>query len=610
MAVLPTACHINSIMEVYEQMKLLEVDDDKCKIPGHGNDVLDMYCEPCEEVVCSHCRISVKHENHRDKIRLVSECFVIHREEMSREAISIKNTAEVIDKAIPELISRENEVSSMGEVIKREIHTHAQRIVDLVKESERSLVEEVERAVNQKVQMLTKQREEAETDVNQLTFCAELVDDVCKLDQLYIMKEKKSLIKHMQFLNRTVEPAVYKPIDEGKMTFVANDELVEQFRIIDLGEFKCESFSHVSLLHRDRCYFKKESTTELILKGNNGLPYPVPSSLISCKLFSSKDNTNFTFCNVSEVQPGRYKITFFPQHRGVNLLSVCVGGMEIFGSPFLLNTTISPQLRGSPVRTIRNVSKPWGVAVTDEHIMVAEYGSNKISIFNTSGKFVRSFGCRGTKTGQFVNPRGVSFTDKGYVLVTDENTIQKLKFGNEHSSREKMNISLYLKHPKGIAIHPETREVYVVEGDSHSIKILNENMVLRETFGKEGSSPVNPYSVAFDHEGYFYVVDRDNDKIKKFSSSKRFILEFGSSGNSPGQLKNPTSLAIDKNNLVYVTERGNHRVSIFDTDGIFIHCFGKKGHGAGDFDQPCGIAVDSLGNIYVSDRCNNRIVVL
>ena len=58
-----------------------------------------------------------------------------------------------------------------------------------------------------------------------------------------------------------------------------------------------------------------------------------------------------------------------------------------------------------------------------------------------------------------------------------------------------------------------------------------------------------PWDMTFDNEGYLYAVDRYNHCIKKFTSTGKYISNFGSEG---CQLQYVTSIIIH-NNLVYVT---------------------------------------------------------
>ena len=71
-----------------------------------------------------------------------------------------------INAAVANLITQQKEVAKQGEDVVIEIHTQAQRFINLVQQSKRQLVQQVDTALQQKIQLLTKQREKAETVLN------------------------------------------------------------------------------------------------------------------------------------------------------------------------------------------------------------------------------------------------------------------------------------------------------------------------------------------------------------------------------------------------------------------------------------------------------------
>ena len=167
---------------------------------------------------------------------------------------------------------------------------------------------------------------------------------------------------------------------------------------------------------------------------------------------------------------------------------------------------------------------------------------------------------------------------------------------------------VHFNYPKGIAVHPTTGLVFVVDSYNNRIQVFNSDLTYAHSITLHGDNHFNdPYDVSLDSDGCAYVAESHNHCVTKLTTTGEFITRFGSSGSAPGQLHYPTSLTIN-DNLVYVSD-GNHRVSVFDTKGTFLHCFGKRGSGEREFNEPQGITTDTLGNLYVSDFVNNRLVV-
>ena len=576
------------------------------------NEPIKVYCETCQELICRDCTVSKRHRNH--DYNLVTESYPKHHQEIEADLTKVKTKVANINTAMTNLITREREVTKQGEDVKKQIHTQSQLIINLVQQSERQLVQQVDTAVQQKIQLLTKQREEAETVLKQLKGCEEFVEQSLKVgSQQQILREKQNMVQVMTTVNQDVNPVVFQPIEEANITFTSNQTLVDKYE--DIGEFKSKTFGK-SVLVKNACYIGKKSTITLKLQTQDGSPFSVPLSLISCEL-SSADDSQLVSCDINETQSGNYDISFTPRIGGKHQLTIRLGGVNIPGSPFTLHIMPSPEMRGKPVNIISGLDRPFGVVATkNEDIVVAECYANRITILNKEGKKVKSFGTKGTKEGQFTNPRGVAISQDGHILVTDNHRLQKLTFEGDCvksvGSSETGNGPLQFDIPLGITVHPTTGQIFIADMYNHRIQVLNKDLTYSHSFGKKGSSPKQlnqPYDVTFDNEGCLYVADFSNHCIKKFTSTGQYISRFSSEGSNPGQITNPTSIHID-NNLLYVSEYGNNRISIFDTNGCFIHCFGKYGSGEKDFNNPCGITVDSLGNLYVSDSGNDRLVVL
>ena len=576
------------------------------------NEPIKVYCETCQELICLYCAVSKQHRNH--DYNLITESYPKHHQEIEADLTKVKTKVIDINTAVTNLITRERDVTKQGEDVKKQIHTQSQLIINLVQQSERQLVQQVDTVVQQKIQLLTKQREEAETVLKQLKGCEEFVEQSLKVgSQQQILREKQNMVQVMTTVNQDVNPVVFQPIEEANITFTSNQTLVDKYE--GIGELKSKPFGK-SVLVKNACYVGKKSTITLNLQTQDGSLLSVPLSLISCEL-SSADDSRRTSCDINETQSGNYDISFTPRTRGKHQLTIRLGGVNIPGSPFTLHITTSPEMRGKPVNIISGLNSPCGVVITkNEEIVVAENDAHCITILNKEGKKVKSFGTEGTKEGQFTYPSGVAISQDGHILVTDEHRIQKLTFEGDCvksvGSSKTGNGRLKFNDPTGITVHPTTGQIFIPDTNNHRIQVLNKDLTYSHSFGKKGSSPEQfnePYDVTFDNEGYLYVADNENHCIKKFTSTGQYISTFSSYGSNPGQIKYPSSIIID-NNLLYVSELINNHISIFDTNGCFIHCFGKSGSGEGEFDSPSGITVDSLGNLYVSDQDNNRLVVL
>ena len=51
--------------------------------------------------------------------------------------------------------------------------------------------------------------------------------------------------------------------------------------------------------------------------------------------------------------------------------------------------------------------------------IMTEYSNNCVSVFTCEGKFLTSFGTKGSGPGQFSHPRGIAVDKNGVVYVSD-----------------------------------------------------------------------------------------------------------------------------------------------------------------------------------------------
>ena len=430
------------------------------------------------------------------------------------------------------------------------------------------------------------------------------------------------MIEGMEVVSTQINPDVFQPVEEANITFTGNKKLVESCK--NMGEVNSFSFAdngNVKLSCLTASMAGRKVTATLSLQTKLGSPYKIPPSLpLTCHLISG-DTSQAIVCDIKETEVGKYSVSFTPSSRGKHQLKIQVGGININGSPFSLDVVPSPEMRGKPVKIVSRFIGPWGVVLLDkkEQLIVAEYGSHCIIVYDKEGKKVRSFGSKGTKEGQFIYPCGVanSNINDGHKLVTDEHRLQKLtpegRCIMSVGSSQRGSGPLQFNNPIGISVHPTTQQMFVADLSNHRIQVINGDFTYSHSIGSEGTAPGQlnrPWDVALDGVSNVYVANYSNHSIDVFTSDGKYLRRFGSKGCGDGQLQNPSSITIDTYNMVYVAENGNHRISVFTTDGVFIRHIGHQGSGEGEFKYPYSITVDMLGNLYVSDSGNNRVVIL
>lgn len=132
----------------------------------------------------------------------------------------------------------------------------------------------------------------------------------------------------------------------------------------------------------------------------------------------------------------------------------------------------------------------------------------------------------------------------------------------------------------------------------------------------------NPHGIAVDGQGYVYIADRWNHKIKKYDPYTGVVSTLAGTGdigadNGPGataRFYSPWGLACDSAGNVYVADTKNQLIRKIDTNGMVSTIAGTGSFGVADgpaaaarFADPTGIAIAADGTIYVCDHVAHTI---
>ena len=151
------------------------------------------------------------------------------------------------------------------------------------------------------------------------------------------------------------------------------------------------------------------------------------------------------------------------------------------------------------------------------NIIVTENAEHCVSIFNSEGEKIQSFGSYGFSPGQFISPLGVAVDDEDNILVAEYRNYRIQKFTSDGKFLAAADNLGFNSSPNGVAIHPHSKKIFVADSDSNCITILNPDLTFSSSFGSEGIGDGEfngPYDVAFDSMGKVYVADNGNDCIQ------------------------------------------------------------------------------------------------
>ena len=126
--------------------------------------------------------------------------------------------------------------------------------------------------------------------------------------------------------------------------------------------------------------------------------------------------------------------------------------------------------------------------------------------------------------------------------------------------------------------------------------------------GKKGRAPGDlyfPRGVAIHEETHqIFIVNFYNDRVEIFSETGEFFHQLG-----VGHLYRPWGIAIHGDS-VYVSCWGDHTVSKFSlTELCRVRRIGGKGSNNGQFMYPKQLTTDSIGRVFIADYGNYRICI-
>ena len=156
-------------------------------------------------------------------------------------------------------------------------------------------------------------------------------------------------------------------------------------------------------------------------------------------------------------------------------------------------------------------------------------------------------------------------------------------------------------------------DVYITDGGNHRIrKITRSNGTISTVVGtgsagfsgdggQATSAQLNaPSNIALDSVGDLFVLDKDNERVRKVDVSTGIITTVA----GPAGLVEPWGIAVAPNDDVFVLDtRGSQDVKKIDasgTDNLITHVSIDGG-------CPWDMAIDASGTIYYGDPCRGKI---
>ena len=587
-----------------------------CQKQHHEKEQLKLFCKICEIAICNACALS-DHEGH-NKIPLEEAANKSKIQVKSFIDLQKKEAQQKKDK-IAQLDESCKQIQEQAATAKRNAQKFAETVATLIKAKSQEIFNKLENQERESIERLGNQKTKIEQQLKMSETVAEQTETLFKQGtSAEIAQLDKSVDAFFQEgVARKEEESVNQAL-EGlrRLVFVENTKLMDKINREGLGFFN--TFLAAKGKGISEVIVGLEAQFVVSTGNANGEQCYDERKRVTVEIRNHQDHQCATKVpvTVQDNKDGSYKVKYFAKETGEIDVLVKVNEKHIHGSPFVVKVkprqfrpTLAFGQQGSDPGML---SFPWGVAVNGRNeIAVTENGNNRLQIFSSDGKYLRSSGTKGNKQGEFNFPCGIAFDDSGNIVVVDSSN-HRVQVFNEQGKflsqfGEQGSLDHQFKGPHGLSFAREGN-IIVADRNNKLIKVFSNNGQFTRKIGLEGSSFTDPFHCV-QYGEHFIVSESDKHCIKVFDLAGRFLYEFGKKGDGDGEFNVIRCLSVNKAGHLMVCDLWNHRVQVFELSGKFIAKFGTKGSGIGELNRPTSTAVLSDGRIVVTDYGNHRVQI-
>ena len=229
-------------------------------------------------------------------------------------------------------------------------------------------------------------------------------------------------------------------------------------------------------------------------------------------------------------------------------------------------------------------SSPIAIAIDHEDYVYIGTYRDRVSIFDREGCFIRAFGDCGDEPGQFRDIKAMHIDHQGNLFVCESRNTRIQIFA-------------------GIKSKDQGKKDRIASADSKEEKLetLLPAMVLSDNIQ-------DPHGVAEGLNGEIIVISSSDHKVFVYDPNCTLLVQFGGKGDLDGQFNHPTSVAVTSDNYILVSSR--NKLQWFTMQGQLVYAVGSTGKEHLELNHPDCMALSKDGRIYVLEKQNKRVQVL
>ncbi len=171
----------------------------------------------------------------------------------------------------------------------------------------------------------------------------------------------------------------------------------------------------------------------------------------------------------------------------------------------------------------------------------------------------------------------------------------------------------FLNSPRDIEFGPDGN-LYVADADNSQIVVFDP--ITRQPIRFIGVGELNqPQGIAFSpQDGYLYVADTWNFRVVIYTLEGEFVHSFGQDSRqnpvSEFGFFGPREIEVDSQGFIYVSDTGNHRIRVYSPDWTFVRDIQSNGRGLVGEPEPVGIKIHPVsGELFIAETWNQVVSV-
>ena len=589
-----------------------------CSKQRHEKEELKYFCKNCETAACQSC-VLIHHAGHA----------ILHlEEEAERQTIELKSLIQIqkhdLQAKVDTLYRLHEDYAKLiqqNDDIKRQVQKFVDNLIATIEAKKQNIIVAMDDETKRFLETLATQKKEIESEIKIIESSLEKADTILKRSTRAEVVQLKKSFEEIFHETSQSQPKDRYPENLPVLVFVENPKMLSTINAEEIGMAKIAHQTKASQSVAEgkgleEAITNRQAQFSLTTRDYKGRQCYNEGDHVTVEIIDKQGRDCATDLQITDNKDGLYKISYSPRNEGRCKVAIKVNGECVHGGQFIVR--VKPfQFRpvssfGGEGSSVGKFSRPWGVAVNaNDEIAVTDQSNDRVQIFSSEGKFLRSFSKKGNNAGEFISPRGITFHNNGNIFVADCNnhTIQIFSGEGEFVGcfGGKGDLDSQLNNPMGLSVDREGN-IIIADAGNKLIKIFSPEGKFLTKIGGHVSCTFPLHCIQY--ERYLIVSDQSDHCIKVFDRNGNFLYKFGKRGAGDGEFNFPRCLLVNKSGQVMVCDPGNGRIQVFELNGKFVGTFGTLGKNLGEFGCPSALAVLSTGRFVVTEADNHRIQII